>query len=165
VDANRIALRARRSLTDEQARAVVQAYYAGETIQALADRTGYRWQLIAKILRGKSYQDATGLRTLPATYRRVTRMTSHGEAIGGVRLTWQEVLVAVGLWKAGYSQTCVAHNFGVYPRTIQAICAGENWAWLTGIGRPAVIEPTEADDAPHPDEALVYQHWKGGTAS
>jgi hypothetical protein len=237
---NRKAARHRRSGThaitipDETVQRLVDLYQAGCLTVEIAERLGVSDRYITDVVRGKFRRAVTGRRSvLPPNVCRARRLV-RGEAHARSKLTWQEVLVSVGLLRAGYTQTVVAENFGIAQSAMSSIKRGVHWKWLTGpltpvgtsdahgsagrrrnvgaqhpravlteahvlaivarakttgdshrtiaqaygVSNTAVgqilrgeswswltgIQPkaTPARDAPHPDEALVWQHWRGG---
>jgi hypothetical protein len=59
------------------------------------------------------------------------------------------------------SYQAIAEAYGVSRGLVGLIMKGLAWSWLTGITPKAKASPPKSPD-PHPDEALVWQHWRGG---
>lgn len=60
---------------------------------------------------------------------------NRGESVGTSKLLEKDVLQIVNLLELGCSQTEVGKMFGVSNHAIYRVANGDNWAWLTGLGK------------------------------
>ena len=119
-------------IPDETVQRIVDLFHAGHSTVEIAERLGVHRSYISPVVRGKIRRSVTGLReALPSHVFRARRL-SRGDAHSQSKLTWQEVLVSVGLLGAGYTQRVVGENFGIDHTELSRIKRGAAWKWLTG---------------------------------
>jgi hypothetical protein len=131
----------------------------GYTERRIADFTQTPKSEINLVLQGRAWDWLTH-KMLPIVPRRNASVRSadpyrkYGQSNPRNILTWQEVLVILGLLNVGYPPKVVAKNFRVSPHVIQTIHAGVNWDWLThGIPRKPLTLKGEANGS-----AKLSQH-------
>jgi DNA-binding CsgD family transcriptional regulator len=105
---------------------IVDEFLSGASIRVLAEQYSLQRRLIAYWVRGNYRREITGMAKHP-----VAMEISHGEDCTSTKLTWQEVLIAVGLVRRGYSYRAVGKAFRVSAGNIRLICLGNSWGWLT----------------------------------
>ena len=120
----------RQQFSDACVQEVVQRYWRGESRRQISAALGVSSGHITAIIRGRSRRRATGIALRPPWELQKLR-PQHGEAMGSTDLTWQAVLVIVGLRHAGYKLRVVAETFGISEATASRLCAGKSWTWLT----------------------------------
>jgi hypothetical protein len=119
---------------------------------------------IENIFRGTTWGSLTGARK-PTTSLAVIRGTHRrGEQNHKHKLTSADVLEIVAQAQSGASYAALGRRFHVSDQSIRDILRGKNYGWLTGLPR-LKAPPRQPAEAPHPDDALVWQHWRGGQAS
>jgi hypothetical protein len=147
------------TIAREVVREAVRLYRDGLTAKAIAARLGLKERTVHLYTLGRTRRRDSGMARLPKNYWKVRGRSAR---LGGTKLTWQELLVVRGLYVAGFSVERIAANFGV--------SSGHVWSLLKYGRKDVPLPPVtprqarliEAANAPHPDEALVRQHWKGG---
>jgi group I intron endonuclease len=117
-------------LSKEQAIKIVQLYDTGNyTQKELAVMFGIHHNGICRVITGNAWSSATGID--PDV---VVSHAKSGEDNALAKLTSKQVLEIVALYATdNYSQSDLAHQFGVSLAQIQRILSGERWGTLTGI--------------------------------
>jgi hypothetical protein len=114
----------------ETVRRAVALYRGGRTAKQVAGRLGLNHGTVHGYARGETRRRDTGMGRIPGGYW-LRRRRARGDVNGSARLTWQEVLVAIGLWRRGYRVNTIAGNFGVSGETVRRLLRGENWGEIT----------------------------------
>jgi hypothetical protein len=144
---------------DSTVKEAVRLYHQGSDTTSISRKLGVPARTIQSWIVGKARKQVTGIGHIPGGYWKAQRKPI-GEKNPAAKISMLDVLCIALLVQVGYTQTSVGKAFSYAQSCVSDIVHGVSWKHVTHeLFISGSLSTEVVEDGPHPDEALVYQHW------